>query len=159
MKRFICWFLLLSSAFVVIGVAQSYSPKNITQSSRIISSQRKIYYISIARANAAQFSKRQWQQTANTLKRGGIPVFFADHQSMPSSDQIKGDWLLIRINRRLPGAAADTMMLGPFTSKQTAGNAVNKLPRLLSDEGQPLTENYPGEWSMGYYIIMGERTK
>lgn len=154
MKKISVSLLLITLTLTTAGLAQTGNRKTSSNTRS-----KAVYYISIARSNAAQFSKNRWQQAANTIRRGGIPAFFANHESLPPSSQVRGDWLLVRIIRRLSAPAADALMLGPFSSKQAASAAVNKLPHLLSDEGQPLNENYPGDWSMGNYIIMGVRTK
>jgi len=120
--------------------------------------QRGVYYISVARCNAGQFSRSRWQQTANRLKRGGIPAFFASTESLPLSRQSRGEWLLIRINRRYSSAQVDALVLGPFSSKQAASAAVARIPNLLPEEGQPLVEEHSGMWGMGCFIIMGTRT-
>jgi hypothetical protein len=120
--------------------------------------QRGVYYIKVARCNAGQFSRSQWQQTANRLRRGGIPVFFALTESLPLSRQIRGEWLLIRITRRYSTAHVDALILGPFSSKQAASAAVARMPSLLPEEGRPLVEEHSGAWGMGCFIIMGTRT-
>src|SRR5713226_5766203 len=102
------------------------------------SPKKAVYYISVARCDAGQYSNKEWQQTANTLQRGGIPAFFASHESLPLSSQVRGDWLLMRISQRYSTAHVDSLLLGPFSSKQAASTAVQKIPKLLSSEGQAL---------------------
>lgn len=149
MKEIASCFFLISLAFATNGLAQSRSNKP---------APKGVYYIEVARCNAGQLSKKQWQQTANKFKRGGISAFFALHESPPLSSQTQGDWLLVRITRRYSSAHVDALVLGPFASKKAATAAVAKIPNLLSDEGQPLSEDHPGEWSMGCFLIMGTRT-
>ncbi len=91
MKRIVFYLVLMILAFASSGSAQSKTGKP---------AQKGNYYISVARCDAGQFSKKQWQQAANKLERGGIPAFFAAHESLPLSAQIRGDWLLIRIPKR-----------------------------------------------------------
>jgi hypothetical protein len=155
MKRFaICIFLLIL-AFAANVSAQPKTKRNTKAAST--TSQKSAFYISVARCNYGQYSKKKWQQTADKLKRGGIPAFFASTESIPDSTREK--WLLIKINRRYPSAEIDALVLGPFSSKQVARDAVNKFPNLISGEGEPLRENYDAEWSMGCFIMLGARTK
>lgn len=117
------------------------------------------YYISVGRANVAQYSSKRWQKVADTFKRNGIPAFFAESAPLPLAKQIRGEWLLVKIKRRLKGAAVDALLVGPFDSKTAARAAVEKFPALFSDEGSPFTENYDHEWSMGFYLMLGVRTR
>lgn len=137
-----CLFLLIILVFATDDSAQSRKPT---------------YYISVARCNAGQLSKKQWQQTADKLKRAGIPAFFASTESLPLSSQTRGEWLLVRITRRYSSAHVDALVLGPFSSKKAASAAVNKIPNVVSGEGSPLEEEHSGMWGMGCFIIMGAR--
>lgn len=120
---------------------------------------KSTYYIEIARCNAGQYTKKQWQKAANSLKRGGVAAKKAATESLPSEKQERGDWLLTRITKRYGSAQIDALVLGPFESKRAASAAVNKLPSLLPGEEESLSGNYLGEWSMGCFIILGTRTK
>lgn len=121
--------------------------------------QRDVYYIEVSRCNAGQFSRSQWQQAANKLRRAGLPAFFASTQSLPLSKQSRGEWLLIRVVRRYSTAQVDALVLGPFEFKQAANAAVARIPILLPEERQPLIEEHSGMWGMGCFIIMGTRTQ
>lgn len=123
-----------------------------------LSPRNGVYYVSVARCDAGQYSKKEWQQTANALQRGGIPAFFASHQALPLSNQVRGDWLLMRISQRYSTAHVDSLLLGPFSSKQAASTAVRKIPKLLLSEGQALVEDHPGDWTMGCLLMLGVRT-
>lgn len=162
MKKLVFVFLLITLVFAATDLAQSKSRKTVrkTKSKTVSNASRKaVYYISVGRSNAGQYSKKQWGRVAATLKRNGIPAFFAEHHSLPLSEQIRGEWLLVRIVKRLSNPAADALFLGPFDSETAARKAVNKFSKLFSDEGNPLNENYAGEWSMGNYLIMGVHTR
>lgn len=138
-----CFVLLITIAFGTGNLAQTRRPT---------------YYISVARCDAGQFSKKQWQLSADKLKRAGIPAFFALTKSLPLSSQTRGEWLLVRITQRYPSAHVDALVLGPFSSKNAASSAVNKIPGVLSDEGATLNEEHSGMWDFGCFIIMGNRT-
>ena len=164
MKKIIFYLLpLLLITFVLTETdsAQTRHRKPVRHTAKTVPATRTktAYYISVGRSNAAQYSKKQWQQVADTFKRNGIPAFFAENESLPLSEQTRGEWLLVKIKRRLKGASADALLLGPFDSKTAARAAAEKFPALFSDEGSPLREDYDHEWSMGFYIILGVRTR
>lgn len=161
MKKFVFGLLLITLVFIAADSAQTKSRKAKRKASKttLTTRAKTTYYISVARSNAGQYSKKQWGQVAAAFKRGGIPAFFAYHESLPLAAQTKGRWLLVRIVKRLSSATADALLLGPFKSEATARKAVNKFPELFSDEDTPFAENYSGEWSMGNYLIMGVRTQ
>jgi hypothetical protein len=148
MKILPLWLFLSVLVFATEGLPQSRGNK---------AAPRAVYYIEVARCNAGQLSKKQWQQTADKLKRAGIPAFFAITESLPLSSQTRGEWLLVRITRRYSSAHVDALVLGPFSSKKAASAAVNKIPNVVSGEGSALEEEHSGMWGMGCFIIMGTR--
>lgn len=159
MKKLVSGFLIVLLCMIGSFAQSKHKKQATTVKTKTQTYRKTAYYILVARANVGQFSKKQWQQTANTLKRSGIPAFFENHETVPFSSQTRGDWLLVRKIRRLSSPMVDALALGPFNSKEAARAAVNKLPNLLSDEGRPLSEDYDGSWIMGYFLLLGVRTQ